>query len=182
MAHATRALQSHDLSGERINSGSHILHTFWTTQGHGGPPRMRDKLNFGATSERKQTSKTTHTIHARIHFNKANMKGWLWWQNYIRGVGLKLPDICLTGEEKPRKNYTQETCSDGDRTRARCMTSAHSTTCSTTVDERRERKRKERREMYFGFKGASTSKVIGARNETMMDDYDGQMIFGDLGA
>ena len=32
----------------------------------------------------------------------------------------------------------------------------------------------------FGFKGASTSKVIGARNEIMMDDYDGQMIFGDL--
>ena len=31
----------------------------------------------------------------------------------------------------------------------------------------------------FGFKGASTSKVIGARNEMMMDD-DGQMIFGDL--
>ena len=31
----------------------------------------------------------------------------------------------------------------------------------------------------FGFKGPSTSKVIGARNE-MMDDYDGQMIFGDL--
>ena len=34
--------------------------------------------------------------------------------------------------------------------------------------------------VYFGFKGASTSKVIGARNEMMMDDYDGQMIFGDL--
>ena len=32
----------------------------------------------------------------------------------------------------------------------------------------------------LGFKGASTSKVIGARNEMMMDDYDGQMIFGDL--
>ena len=29
-------------------------------------------------------------------------------------------------------------------------------------------------------KGASTSKVIGARNEMMIDDYDGQMIFGDL--
>ena len=24
--------------------------------------------------------------------------------------GLKLSDICLTGEEKPRKNLTQETC------------------------------------------------------------------------
>ena len=33
----------------------------------------------------------------------------------------------------------------------------------------------------FGFKGASTSQVIGARNEMRMDDYDGQMIFGDLG-
>ena len=33
----------------------------------------------------------------------------------------------------------------------------------------------------FGFfKGASTSKFIGAHNEMMMDDYDGQMIFGDL--
>ena len=32
----------------------------------------------------------------------------------------------------------------------------------------------------FGFKGGSTSKVIGARNEMMMDYYDGQMIFGDL--
>ena len=27
---------------------------------------------------------------------------------------------------------------------------------------------------------ASTSQVIGARNEMMMDDYEGQMIFGDL--
>ena len=32
----------------------------------------------------------------------------------------------------------------------------------------------------FGFKSSSTSQVIGARNEMMMDNYDGQMIFGDL--
>ena len=31
----------------------------------------------------------------------------------------------------------------------------------------------------FGFKGGSISKIIGARNEMMMDDYDGQMMFGD---
>ena len=30
------------------------------------------------------------------------------------------------------------------------------------------------------FKGASTSQVIGARNEMMLDDYDGQIIAGDL--
>ena len=38
-------------------------------------------------------------------------------------VGLKLPDIRLTGEEKLRKNLTHETCPDRDRTRARCVTS-----------------------------------------------------------
>ena len=27
-------------------------------------------------------------------------------------VGLKLPDIHLTGEEKPKENLTQETCLD----------------------------------------------------------------------
>ena len=26
--------------------------------------------------------------------------------------GLKLPDICITGEEEPRKNLTHETCPD----------------------------------------------------------------------
>ena len=26
--------------------------------------------------------------------------------------GLKLPDICLTGEEKPRKNLSEESCPD----------------------------------------------------------------------
>ena len=34
--------------------------------------------------------------------------------------------------------------------------------------------------VYLRFSGASTSRVIGARNEMMMDGYNGQMIFGDL--
>ena len=41
------------------------------------------------------------------------------WKDYYDGqmifgdlVGLKLPDICLTGEEKPRTNIIQETCPD----------------------------------------------------------------------
>ena len=46
--------------------------------------------------------------------------------------GLKLPDICLTGEEKPRKNLTQETCPDRGsnpvplRDRRACCRLAHS--------------------------------------------------------
>ena len=34
--------------------------------------------------------------------------------------------------------------------------------------------------VYWRFKGASTSQVIGARNEMIMDDYDGQVMFGDF--
>ena len=49
-------------------------------------------------------------------------------------VGPQLPDIHLTGEEKPRKNLTRKLVPTGDRTRARCVTSAHATTCSTAVD------------------------------------------------
>ena len=48
--------------------------------------------------------------------------------------GLELPDICLTSEEKPRKNLTQETFPTGDRTRARCVTGAHATTWPIAVD------------------------------------------------
>ena len=39
--------------------------------------------------------------------------------------GLKLPDICLTGEEKtPKKTSPRKLVPTGDRTRARCMTGA----------------------------------------------------------
>ena len=92
-----------------IISGSR--NTFLTTQGHGGTPWMSVQLNAGATSETAQTWKTIHSRHTLIHSNKMNLKWWLWQPNDIWGpCGLKFPDICLTGEEKPRKNLTQETC------------------------------------------------------------------------
>ena len=49
-------------------------------------------------------------------------------------VGLKLPDIRLRGEEKPRKTSPRKLVPTGDRTLARCVTSAHATTCPTAVD------------------------------------------------
>ena len=72
MAQATRALQSYDLPGEGISLGSH--NTFLTTQGHGGPLRMRDQFNVGATSETTETLKTIHTIHSLIHSHKVDMR------------------------------------------------------------------------------------------------------------
>ena len=48
--------------------------------------------------------------------------------------GLKLPDICLTGEEKPEKTSPRELVPTGDRTRARCVIGVHATAWSTAVD------------------------------------------------
>ena len=48
---------------------------------------------------------------------------------------LKLPDICLTGKEKPRKKSSpRKLVPTGDRTRARSVAGAHNTACPTAVD------------------------------------------------
>ena len=49
--------------------------------------------------------------------------------------GLMLPDICLTGEEKPRKASPRKLVSSGDRTRPRWVTGAHANTWPTAVDD-----------------------------------------------
>ena len=49
-------------------------------------------------------------------------------------VGLKLPDICLTGEEKSRKKLAQETYLDHGSNLARCVTGVYASACSTAVD------------------------------------------------
>ena len=44
------------------------IHTFLTTQGHGGPPRMSDQLNAGATSEDSTNMKdNTHQTHTHLY-------------------------------------------------------------------------------------------------------------------
>ena len=54
--------------------------------------------------------------------------------------GPKLPDICLTGEEKPRKNLTQETCPDRGsnpgplRDKRACYHLLHSGVLNKTVE------------------------------------------------
>ena len=121
--------------GRELNYGSHTY--FFEHTKTWRASRMSDQPNAGATSETAQTWKTIHTKHTLSHPNKANMGRWLRRPNDIRGPGggLKFPDICLTGEEKPRKTSPRKPVPNGDRTRARFVTSAHATTCSTAVDD-----------------------------------------------
>ena len=87
------------------------IHTFLNTQGHGGPPQMSDQFNAGVTSDTTRTLKTIHIIHTHIQSNKVGMRRMIMLAKWYSGTDV-LPDICLTGEEKPRKNLTQETCPD----------------------------------------------------------------------
>ena len=48
-------------------------------------------------------------------------------------AGLKLPDICLTGEDNPKKNPPRKLVPTRDRTRARCVTGAHAIACLTKL-------------------------------------------------
>ena len=115
-------LKSNDLSGEGNNFGSHT--SFLTTQGDEGPPTKQHEL------ERRFTPFTHPLILTRR----------MWEDDYygqmIFGdlVDLKLPDICLTDEEKTPKKSLRKLVPTGDWTRARCLTGAHATACSTAVD------------------------------------------------
>ena len=51
--------------------------------------------------------------------------------------GLKLPDICLTGEKKPQKTSPRKLVPTRDRTRAHCMTGMYAITWPTVVQARR---------------------------------------------
>ena len=70
---------------ERELTVDHIQ-TFLTTQGHGGPPRIRNQLNDEATSETTRTRKPIHIIHSHI-LTRRIWEGWLWWSNDIRRPG-----------------------------------------------------------------------------------------------
>ena len=93
VTHATRTLER-ELT-------LHHIHAVLTKQGLGGPPQMRDHLNAGATSETTRTWKPIYTIHAPIHSNKANMKGWLSRPSDIRRPYGPQSFVTFVSEEKP---------------------------------------------------------------------------------
>ena len=112
MTHATRALQSHDLSGEGIKLWiTYIL--FWPHKDMEGLPRwMISPMPWPSPRqhkhERQYTPSTPSVIPTRRIWNDDD-DGQMIFGDLGR---LKFPDICLTGEEESRKILTQETCPD----------------------------------------------------------------------
>ena len=110
--HAARALQSHDLSGEGIKLWiTYIL--FWPHKDMEGLPGwVICPIPGPPPRQHKHERQYTPSTHSVIPTRR------IWNDDYDGQVifedlgGLKFPDICLTGEEKPRKNLTQETCPD----------------------------------------------------------------------
>ena len=112
VTHAARALQSHDLSGEGIKLWiTYILFLphkdmeglpGWVISPITGPPPRQHK------HERQYTPSTHSVIPTRRIWNDDDDDQMIFGDL----VSLTFPDICLTGEEKSRKNLTQETCPD----------------------------------------------------------------------
>ena len=68
VTHATRALQSYDVSGKGNNFGLHTVHTFWPHKGTEGLPGWGISSMPRPPSETTRTWKTIHTIHTLIYF------------------------------------------------------------------------------------------------------------------
>ena len=137
MTHATRALKSHDLLREEINFGSHTYFFDHTRTWRVSPDEWSAKCrgHLWDNTNIKDDTRHSHT-HTHIHSNKADMILMIMmakWYSRSHG-GKKLPDICLTGEETPRKNLTQETCPDRGLNPG--VTGVHATACSTAVELR----------------------------------------------
>ena len=112
MPHAARALQSHDLSGEGIKLWI-TYRLFWPHKDMEGLPgwvicSMPGPSPRQHKHERQYTPSTHSVIPTRRIWNDDG-DGQMIFGDL---GGLKFPDICLTGEEKPQKNITQETRPD----------------------------------------------------------------------
>ena len=94
-----------------LNSGSHTNffdHTrTWRAFPDEGSAQCRGHLRDNTIM--KENTHQAHTVIPTRRIWNDDYDGQMIFEDL---GGLKVPDICLTGEEKPRKNLTQETCPD----------------------------------------------------------------------
>ena len=98
--------------GRELISGSHTYFFDHTRTMEGLPGWVIGPLPGPPPRQHKHERQYTPSTHSVIP------TGRIWNDDYDGQMifgdlrGLKFPDICLTGEEKPRKHLTQETCPD----------------------------------------------------------------------
>ena len=117
--------------GRELNYGSHTHFLYHTRTWRASPDEwsaqcrgyLRDSINMKDNTHQAHTVMPTRRIW--------NDDGQMIFGNF---GSLKFPEICLTSEENPEKISPRKLVPIGDRTRARCVTSSHDTTCSTAVD------------------------------------------------
>ena len=120
--------------GRELNYGSHTYFFDLTRTWRASPDEgwaqcwghLRDSTNMKDNTHQAHTQSSQQGEYGMIITTAK-------WYSGTLG-GLKFPDMCLTGEEKPQKTSPRKPVPTGDRTRARCVTSTHATTCSTAVD------------------------------------------------
>ena len=100
---------------------SYYQYILLTTQEHGELPHISDQLNAGVTSE------TTRTLT----YEKDDYDGQMIFGDL---VDLKLPGVSLEVSKIPKKFSSRKLVPTGNRNRARCVTDAHATACSTALD------------------------------------------------
>ena len=114
----------------------HHIHTFLPCKD------MEGLLGWGISSmlgplprQHKHESRYTSSTHPFIIIRRLRKDDYAGKMIFGDLLGLKLPDICLTGEEKPRKTSPRKLVPTGDPTRARCVTGAHTIFCSTVMNK-----------------------------------------------
>ena len=98
--------------GRELNCGSQTYFFYHTRTWRASPDEwsaqcrghLRDSTNMNDNRHQPHTHSYQQGGYGMMITAAKWYSGTLW--------GLKFPDICLTGEEKPRKNLTQETCPD----------------------------------------------------------------------
>ena len=133
VTHAAGPYRATICRGRELNYGSHT-YVFDHTRAWRASPDEWSAQCRGHFRDRTNMKDNTHQAHTQSS-QQGEYGMMITTAKYIRGPwGLKFPDICLTDEENPEKTSPRKPAPTGDRTRVRCVTSAHATTCSTAVD------------------------------------------------
>ena len=123
VTHAARALQSHELSGEGIKLWITYL-LFWPHKDMQGLPEwVISPMPGTSPRQHKHERRYTPGTHSVIPTRR------IWNDDY----GPSSWHLSYRWGKTPKKTSPRKPVPTGDRTRARCVTGAHATACSTAV-------------------------------------------------